>query len=216
MRPFANPPEFYYFPTLQFEPFGGMPFLTRAPPPAIFFPVVETPLANTIVIQIDYYFSDANLVRDEYLRSNMDEQGWVPISLIVRSLRSNIKLIRETVEVQCSGLEFDDIFMTFSRLRMQTLLVKTGSKDNGRRVVDGEREGRRTAREQGGRLQNCSVVDDCRTAHDGHRTGRDVHKTGRDGHERDCDGDITNCDSHKMTRDRHITTCEGNSTRFDF
>jgi len=26
--------------------------------------------------------SDANLVRDEYLRSNMDEQGWVPISLI--------------------------------------------------------------------------------------------------------------------------------------
>ncbi|QCE15597.1 lupus La protein [Vigna unguiculata] len=187
-----------------------MPFLTRAPPPAIFFPVVETPLANTIVIQIDYYFSDANLVRDEYLRSNMDEQGWVPISLIVsfphvRSLRSNIKLIRETVEVQVE--DADPVGKKYD---------KAGSKDNGRRVVDGEREGRRTAREQGGRLQNCSVVDDCRTAHDGHRTGRDVHKTGRDGHERDCDGDITNCDSHKMTRDRHITTCEGNSTRFDF
>ncbi|XP_014501946.1 la-related protein 1C [Vigna radiata var. radiata] len=105
MRPFANPPgfpEFYYFPTLQFEPFGGMPFLTHAPPPAMFYPVAETPLASTIVNQIDYYFSDANLVRDEYLRSNMDEQGWVPISLIasfprVRSLTSNIKLILESL-----------------------------------------------------------------------------------------------------------------------
>ena len=26
--------------------------------------------------------SDANLVKDEFLRSNMDEQGWVPITLI--------------------------------------------------------------------------------------------------------------------------------------
>ncbi|KHN45947.1 La-related protein 1B [Glycine soja] len=105
MRPFANPagfPEFYYFPTLQFEPFGGMPFFTHAPPPAMFFPVAETPLTNTIANQIDYYFSDANLVKDEYLRSNMDEQGWVPITLIasfprVRSLTSNIKLILDSL-----------------------------------------------------------------------------------------------------------------------
>ncbi|TKY75272.1 La-related protein 1B [Spatholobus suberectus] len=105
MRPFANPagfPEFYYFPTLQFEPFGGMPFFTHAPPPAMFFPVAETPLTDTIVHQIDYYFSDANLVKDEYLRSNMDEQGWVPINLIasfprVRSLTSNIKLILDSL-----------------------------------------------------------------------------------------------------------------------
>ncbi|KAK7351769.1 hypothetical protein VNO77_11456 [Canavalia gladiata] len=105
LRPFANPPgfpEFYYFPTLQFEPFGGMPFFTHAPPPAMFFPVAETPLTNTIVNQIDYYFSDANLVKDEFLRSNMDEQGWVPITLIasfprVRSLTSNIKLILDSL-----------------------------------------------------------------------------------------------------------------------
>lgn len=105
IRPFPNPagfPEFYYFPTLQFESFGGMPFFTHAPPPAMFFPVAETPLTNTIVNQIDYYFSDANLVKDEYLRSNMDEQGWVPITLIasfprVRSLTSNIKLILDSL-----------------------------------------------------------------------------------------------------------------------
>lgn len=26
--------------------------------------------------------SDANLVKDDYLRSNMDDEGWVPINLI--------------------------------------------------------------------------------------------------------------------------------------
>ncbi|XP_027926567.1 la-related protein 1A-like isoform X2 [Vigna unguiculata] len=49
----------------------------------------QTSLANTIVNQIDYYFNDANLVRDEYLRFNMDEQRWVPISLIASFLVSS-------------------------------------------------------------------------------------------------------------------------------
>jgi len=73
------------------------------------------------------------------------------------------------------------------------------SKDDGRRVVDGECEGRKTTREQGRRLQNCSTdVDGYRSARDGHRTGRDGHGTGRDGHERGCDG-------HRTTRDNHST-----------
>ncbi|KAK7310984.1 hypothetical protein RJT34_08813 [Clitoria ternatea] len=105
LPPFANPggfPEFYYFPTLQFESLGGMPFFTHAPP-AMFYPVAETPLTNTIVNQIDYYFSNANLVKDEFLRSNMDEQGWVSINLIasfprVKSLTSNIELILDSLK----------------------------------------------------------------------------------------------------------------------
>lgn len=48
--------EFYYFPTLQLESFGRMPFFTHAPPPAMFFPVAETPLTDVIIKQIDYYF----------------------------------------------------------------------------------------------------------------------------------------------------------------
>jgi la-related protein 1 len=60
--------EFYYYPTLQFEQFGGMPFLTHAPPPTMFFPVPETPespaettsaelpLTSLILKQIEYYF----------------------------------------------------------------------------------------------------------------------------------------------------------------
>ncbi|XP_054797936.1 la-related protein 1C-like [Prosopis cineraria] len=105
MGPFANSigfPEFYYFPTLPLEPFRGMPFITHSPPPAMCLPVAELPLTNMLVNQIDYYFSDANLVKDEFLRSNMDEQGWVPITLIasfrrVKSLTNNVQVILDSM-----------------------------------------------------------------------------------------------------------------------
>ncbi|KAI9113083.1 hypothetical protein K1719_015608 [Acacia pycnantha] len=105
MGPFANPmgfPEFHYFPTLPLEPFRGMPFITHGPPPAMFLPVEEPPVTNKIVNQIDYYFSDANLVNDEFLISKMDEQGWVPIALIanfhrVQNLTTDKKLILDSL-----------------------------------------------------------------------------------------------------------------------
>ncbi|XP_062020465.1 la-related protein 1C-like [Rosa rugosa] len=106
-RPFANPmgfPEFVYIPTLPLDPIR-MPFIPHAPHPAMFIPVAESPmpsLPSLIVNQIDYYFSDTNLIRDEYLRSNMDAQGWVPISLIanfprVKSLTTNVQLIMDSL-----------------------------------------------------------------------------------------------------------------------
>ncbi|XP_050363220.1 la-related protein 1C-like [Argentina anserina] len=107
VRPFANPmgfPEFVYLPTLPLDPIR-MPFIPHAPHPAMFMSVPEASmpsLPSLIVNQIDYYFSDTNLIRDEYLRSNMDAQGWVPISLIanfprVKSLTTNVQLIMESL-----------------------------------------------------------------------------------------------------------------------
>ncbi|XP_057422692.1 la-related protein 1C-like isoform X2 [Lotus japonicus] len=98
IAPFPNPIGF----PVPLEHFRGMPFFSQNPSPATFFPASEPPLPNMIVKQIDYYFSDLNLVKDEYLRSNMDEQGWVPITLIanfprVRSLTSNIQLILDSL-----------------------------------------------------------------------------------------------------------------------
>ncbi|KAJ7966904.1 La-related protein 1C-like [Quillaja saponaria] len=101
---FAGPmgfPEFYYYPTPPLESLRGMPFITHAPP-AMFLPVAEPPLIPMLINQIEYYFSDANLIKDEFLRSNMDDQGWVPITLIasfprVRSLTSNPQLILDSL-----------------------------------------------------------------------------------------------------------------------
>lgn len=48
------------------------------------------PLASLrakIVQQIEYYFSDENLTDDHYLISLMDDQGWVPISIVAKFKR---------------------------------------------------------------------------------------------------------------------------------
>lgn len=37
--------------------------------------------------------SDLNLVKDEYLRSNMDDEGWVSISLIANFRRVSLFLV---------------------------------------------------------------------------------------------------------------------------
>lgn len=111
VRPFGNPiafpeitPPVFLYPAPPPESFRGMPFVThsQAPPPGMFFPV-DPHLPAYIVNQIDYYFSDANLVKDEFLKSNMDDQGWVPITLIanfprVKSLTSNVQLILDSLQ----------------------------------------------------------------------------------------------------------------------
>ncbi|KAF3445317.1 hypothetical protein FNV43_RR10492 [Rhamnella rubrinervis] len=88
--------EFIY--TMPMDPIRAVQFITHASPPAMFVPVADPSLSALLVNQIDYYFSDANLIKDEYLRSNMDDHGWVPISLIasfprVKNLTHNIQLI---------------------------------------------------------------------------------------------------------------------------
>ncbi|KAK8369540.1 hypothetical protein V6Z12_A01G117600 [Gossypium hirsutum] len=101
VRPFTNPigyPEYMYF---TMEPFRGMPSFTPAMPP-MFMPVPEPSVSALLLHQIDYYFSDNNLVKDDFLKSNMDDQGWVAISLIagfprVKSLTSNIQLIVDSL-----------------------------------------------------------------------------------------------------------------------
>ena len=117
-RHFLNTPpvshEFCYIQPVPVEQFGATPLLARPPPP-VFFSVANTPLHHSILNQIDYYFSDTNLATDDYLKFNMDDQGWVLVSLIakfrrVHSMTDNIELILDSlrnssvVEVQGNKL----------------------------------------------------------------------------------------------------------------
>lgn len=82
------------------DPMRAVPFL--APMPPVFFSQVDPLLHANIVNQIDYYFSNENLVKDTFLRQNMDEQGWVPITLIagfkkVSILTNDIQLILDVM-----------------------------------------------------------------------------------------------------------------------
>lgn len=111
LRPFGNPilyqelaspvSQVVYVPAPHADPLRTVPFVAPMPHP-MFFPPQDHQLHAKLVAQIDYYFSNENLIKDIYLRQNMDEQGWVPVKLIagfkkVKLLTENIQLILEAV-----------------------------------------------------------------------------------------------------------------------
>ncbi|XP_071733102.1 la-related protein 1C-like [Rutidosis leptorrhynchoides] len=95
---------FVYLPTIVPDPYrGGAPPLL--PPGALgpgFIPLMDPPLDDPVLKQIEYYFSDDNLVKDNFLRSHMDEEGWVPISLIAGFRR--VQLITKDIQVILTSL----------------------------------------------------------------------------------------------------------------
>ncbi|XP_043712039.1 la-related protein 1C-like [Telopea speciosissima] len=109
VRPFGNPMGFpdmtspvYYVPAPHPDSLRGVPFIAHAPPPAIYFPAPDPQLRDMLVKQIEYYFSAENLCKDIFLRQNMDEQGWVAVSLIagfnrVKLLTNSIPFILDAV-----------------------------------------------------------------------------------------------------------------------
>ncbi|XP_022247446.1 LOW QUALITY PROTEIN: la-related protein 1B-like [Limulus polyphemus] len=71
--------------------------------------VDETTLKDYIRKQVEYYFSEENLQRDFFLRRKMDQQGYLPISLIasfhrVQALTQDVALVtkalKDSVEVE--------------------------------------------------------------------------------------------------------------------
>ncbi|GAA0149020.1 RNA metabolism protein [Lithospermum erythrorhizon] len=70
----------FYPPGPHLDPFRPVPLV--APVGPVYYPFGDPHLHMKIVNQIEYYFSNENLVKDTFLRKNMDEQGWVPIKLI--------------------------------------------------------------------------------------------------------------------------------------
>ncbi|OWM74962.1 la-related protein 1C-like [Punica granatum] len=103
-RPFMTPVPYtdmgpLYYPPVPMDPFRGGMLFANGPPLPVFYPVTEPhPLPVSLVRQIEYYFSDDNLAKDEFLKSNMDSEGWVPISLIagfprVKTMTTDAQLI---------------------------------------------------------------------------------------------------------------------------
>ncbi|XP_047166672.1 la-related protein 1C-like [Vigna umbellata] len=111
MRPFGGhigfhelspPVVFVAAPPPPPDSLRSVPFVPPMPHHPMFFTGPDPQLQNKIVTQIDYYFSNENLIKDTFLRQNMDDQGWVPIKLIagfnkVMYLTDNIQIILEAV-----------------------------------------------------------------------------------------------------------------------
>ncbi|XP_048130456.1 la-related protein 1B-like isoform X2 [Rhodamnia argentea] len=129
MRPFGMPmgyaemPSQYYSPALHVDPYTGWQYVVHTPTAHMFTPMAvpdntlpvsapesnvpaaghENTLPASLVDQIEYYFSDDNLVKDVFLRSNMDEEGWVSIEIIakfrrVQEMTRDVKLILDSLK----------------------------------------------------------------------------------------------------------------------
>ncbi|KAJ0574541.1 putative la-type HTH domain, winged helix-like DNA-binding domain superfamily [Helianthus annuus] len=105
---FPGPPgSIVYLPAMP-------PYSVRVPHPPFVVPHQPGPtvpmlpaqaqaLRVSVRTQIEYYFSDQNLLSDRYLISLMDDQGWVPISTIadfkrVKSMSTDILLIVDALQ----------------------------------------------------------------------------------------------------------------------
>ncbi|XP_038881160.1 la-related protein 1C-like [Benincasa hispida] len=109
MRPIGGPLPFPDFvpPVVYIGPppeaLRGVPFVAPISPNAMFFHSPDPQLYTMIVSQIEYYFSSENLIKDTFLRQNMNEEGWVPVKLIasfskVQRLTENIQTILDALQ----------------------------------------------------------------------------------------------------------------------
>eukprot|EP00884_Botryococcus_braunii_P003316 jgi/Botrbrau1/12986/Bobra.384_1s0011.1 len=80
--------------------------------PLVPLPVAYPSVEDTLRVQIEYYFSAQNLVKDMFLRRKMDDEGWVPLEAIakfnrVRQVTLDITLIasalRPSTVVELAG-----------------------------------------------------------------------------------------------------------------
>ncbi|KAL5269455.1 hypothetical protein ACHWQZ_G003065 [Mnemiopsis leidyi] len=106
----AMPP---YMPAFAGLHFGG-PYFYSQP----FFnpsPVEPDSVKDMVKKQVAYYFSSSNLQGDFFLRSQMDTEGWVPLTLIasfyrIRNMTTDLGLIAEAI-AESPTVEYRDGFV---------------------------------------------------------------------------------------------------------
>lgn len=99
--PGANPQQFsYYNPLVNQQQFQA-PIMV--PPP---ISPKQDPI-TALIQQLDYYFSLENLIKDVYLRKNMNNEGYVALDFILEFKR--VKLILDNIKMINNGNDFDQL-----------------------------------------------------------------------------------------------------------
>lgn len=103
--------------------FSGYPTMYTGVISAVPYNASLEPMAllSMVSAQLEYYFSIENLCKDMYLRSHMDSQGWVPLSVIagfnrIKSLTEDMNLIRHVCQMS-RNIEFRPSDDGIDRLR---------------------------------------------------------------------------------------------------
>lgn len=99
--PYTPPDYELYHPIPVTIPVNGVPPIPL-PQSALSFPL--DPIQPCLLNQLEYYLSPQNMAQDFFLRQRMDDQGWIPISLIasfnrVKKLTTEVHLVRDVLKL---------------------------------------------------------------------------------------------------------------------
>lgn len=88
-------------------------------------------ILGLLINQIEYYFSDENLEADDYLKSKMDDEGYVELSLLLTF--TNVIRFTNDISILCQSvimskqleLKIDDIYeLKSSKIRNKNNYLK--------------------------------------------------------------------------------------------
>ncbi|KAG1839738.1 hypothetical protein DFJ58DRAFT_667562 [Suillus subalutaceus] len=100
--PSYTPPDYeLYHPVPVTIPVNGAPPI---PLPQLALPLPLDTTRSCLLSQLEYYLSSQNMAQDFFLRQRMDDQGWIPISLIasfnrVKKLTTDVNLVRDVLDL---------------------------------------------------------------------------------------------------------------------
>ncbi|KAG2152745.1 hypothetical protein DEU56DRAFT_775768 [Suillus clintonianus] len=100
--PSYTPPDYeLYHPVPVTIPVNGAPPIPM-PQSTLAFP--QDPTRSYLLGQLEYYLSPQNMAQDFFLRQRMDDQGWIPISLIasfnrVQKFTTEIQLVHDVLNL---------------------------------------------------------------------------------------------------------------------
>lgn len=111
MTPQMFYPSSMYYPAGAYAMPAGGPYMAA---------LGQEQVLATLAMQVEYYFSVENLCKDIFLRSKMDEEGWIPVAVIagfnrIRMLTPDVNIIlaalanSRSVEVSPNGLKLRPI-----------------------------------------------------------------------------------------------------------
>jgi la-related protein 1 len=120
---------------------GSIPYMPGAAPqpqpqPPAPSPVDRQKLKVQVQAQLEYYFSQDNLIKDVYLRSRMNEEGWISVECIagfrrVQQMTTDTGMIMDAIK-ESKKLEMDP---TNTQVRLhnewQNWLLSPGAKSGG-------------------------------------------------------------------------------------
>ncbi|KAL9368225.1 hypothetical protein Peur_039424 [Populus x canadensis] len=190
---FASPPGFMVGPTYPGPPICYIPVASpgslRGPHPPRFVPYPINPgapmlpqeiqtLRASIIRQIEYYFSDENLLNDHYLISLMDDQGWVPISTIaefkrVKKMTTDISLILDalqssgSIEVQGEKIRKHDYWSKWIPASSQQAMSLKAQTSEGQPGKNAEEDSTSGLSKESAEFSPCTTVKEAKKLSNG-------------------------------------------------